>query len=73
MTKDPIDVLVGQRVRDRRRELKMSQTDLASKVGLSFQQLQKYEKAINRISASKLWNISKVIDVPVSYFFEGAE
>ena len=68
---DKIDAYVGGRLRDRRRMLDLSQTYLAEKVGLSFQQFQKYEKGANRISASKLHAFAELIDVPVSYFFDG--
>ncbi len=66
----PIDVHVGNRVRQRRTLLGMNQTALAEALGLTFQQVQKYEKGTNRISASKLWNLTQILDVPVSYFFE---
>ena len=69
----PIDIFVGMKVRQRRRHLKVSQQELAGSVGIKFQQIQKYETGTNRISASKLWDISKQRDTTVSYFFEGAE
>ncbi len=65
-----IDVHVGQRVRQRRVLCGLSQTELAKALGLTFQQLQKYERGMNRISASKLWQISQVLDVPVQWFFK---
>ena len=65
-----IDVHVGQRVRQRRVLCGLNQTELANAIGLTFQQLQKYERGMNRISASKLWQISQVLDVPVQWFFE---
>ena len=65
-----IDVHVGQRVRQRRVLCGLSQTELANAMGLTFQQLQKYERGINRISASKLWQISQVLRVPVQWFFK---
>tara|TARA_B100000674_G_C37533479_1_gene774944 strand:+ start:95 stop:607 length:513 start_codon:yes stop_codon:yes gene_type:complete len=65
-----IDVHVGQRVRQRRVLCGLSQTELANAIGLTFQQLQKYERGINRISASKLWQISQVLQVPVQWFFK---
>jgi transcriptional regulator with XRE-family HTH domain len=68
---NPIDKHVGGRVRMRRIMLKMSQTDLGAELGITFQQIQKYEKGANRISASKLQRISEVLSVPVSFFFEG--
>lgn len=66
----PIDVHVGARVRLRRTLLGMSQEKLGEAIGLTFQQVQKYERGMNRISASKLWKLSNVLDVPVSYFFD---
>jgi transcriptional regulator with XRE-family HTH domain len=65
----PVDKVVGQRVRLSRQSRGMSQTALASAIGVTFQQLQKYEKAANRISASKLFEISKALDVDVGTFF----
>jgi transcriptional regulator with XRE-family HTH domain len=66
----PVDVHVGARMRQRRALLGMSQTNLGSAVGLTFQQIQKYERGSNRIGASRLFEFSKVLDVPVSLFFE---
>ena len=66
----PVDVHVGARVRQRRALLGMSQTNLGSAVGLTFQQIQKYERGSNRIGSSRLFEFSKVLDVPVSFFFE---
>src|ERR1700745_3256386 len=66
------DQHVGSRVRMRRVMLKLSQTDLADGLGVSFQQVQKYEKGTNRIGASRLQQISEILQVPVSFFFEGA-
>ncbi len=68
---DPTDTHVGNRVRMRRLMLGMSQTDLANAVGLTFQQIQKYEKGKNRISASRLQQMSSVLQVPIPFFFEG--
>jgi transcriptional regulator with XRE-family HTH domain len=65
----PVDKVVGQRVRLSRQSRGMSQTALASAIGVTFQQLQKYEKAANRISASKLFEISKALDVDIGTFF----
>ena len=65
-----VDVHVGYRVRLRRVLCGLSQTELANAIGLTFQQLQKYESGINRISASKLWQISQILDVPVQWFFK---
>ena len=66
------DQHVGSRVRMRRVMLKLSQTDLADGLGVSFQQVQKYEKGANRIGASRLQQISHILQVPVEFFFEGA-
>lgn len=68
---NPIDVHVGRRVRLRRMMQGMSQEELADSLGLTFQQVQKYEKGTNRISASKLHSISQILNVPIPYFFEG--
>ena len=67
---DGIDKHVGERVRLRRIMLKMSQGELGSKIGVTFQQLQKYEKGTNRIGASRLHQLSQVLDVPPGFFFE---
>jgi transcriptional regulator with XRE-family HTH domain len=69
---NPIDKHVGNRVRMRRMMLKMSQEKLGNAVGLTFQQIQKYEKGANRIGASRLQQIAQVLSVPVPFFFEGA-
>ena len=69
---NPIDKHVGSRVRMRRLMLDMSQTDLADALGLTFQQVQKYEKGTNRMGASRLQHISQILRVPVPFFFEGA-
>src|ERR1700686_2055023 len=69
---NPIDKHVGSRVRMRRLMLSMSQQKLGGALGLTFQQVQKYEKGINRIGASRLQHISHILQVPVSFFFEGA-
>ncbi len=66
----PIDAHVGARVRLRRTLLGMTQTDLGDAIGLSFQQVQKYEIATNRISSSRLYELSRVLDVPIEHFFE---
>ena len=71
--KHPVDLHVGQRVRQRRWLLGMTQEQLAEKVGIKFQQNQKYETGANRISSSRLWDISEVMDVPVSFSFEGLD
>jgi transcriptional regulator with XRE-family HTH domain len=69
---NPIDKHVGSRVRMRRMMLGMSQEKLGDALGLTFQQVQKYEKGTNRIGASRLQHISQILQVPVSFFFEGA-
>jgi transcriptional regulator with XRE-family HTH domain len=66
-----VDLHVGQRLRQRRCLLGMTQQKLADAVGIKFQQIQKYESGANRISASRLWVIARSLEVPVSYFFEG--
>src|SRR5712671_4681311 len=68
---NPVDKHVGSRVRMRRMMLGMSQEKLGDVLGLTFQQVQKYEKGTNRISASKLHHISQILQVPVPFFFEG--
>ncbi len=68
---NPVDVHVGKRVRERRVSLSMSQTDLGEYLRLTFQQIQKYEKGTNRLSASKLWALSHFFEVSVGWFFEG--
>ena len=75
-TKDgphPIDVHVGSRVRLRRTLLVLSQTTLGDALGLTFRQVQKYERGINRISVSKLWKLTQILDVPLSFFFDGVD
>lgn len=69
---NPVDTHVGSRVRLRRMLLGMSQERLGESMGLTFQQVQKYEKGVNRIGASRLFQISKILDVPVQFFFEEA-
>src|SRR4249920_3037975 len=69
---NPIDKHVGSRVRMRRLMLDMSQTDLGDALGLTFQQVQKYEKGANRVGASRLQHLSQILQVPVPFFFEGA-
>lgn len=71
-TPNPIDKHVGSRVRMRRMMLNMSQEKLGDALGLTFQQVQKYEKGTNRIGASRLQQISNILQVPVSFFFDGA-
>lgn len=68
-----VDVHVGRRIRHRRWMIGMTQQKLADKVGIRFQQIQKYETGFNRVSASRLWDIAQALDVPVSFFFNGFE
>lgn len=67
---DTVDVHVGKRVRERRVQLGMSQKNLAASVGVSFQQIQKNERGTNRIGASRMLELSRALDVPVSFFFD---
>lgn len=69
--KHDVDVHVGKRIRHRRWMIGMTQQQLAEKVGIKFQQIQKYETGMNRVSASRLWDIARAVDVPVSFFFDG--
>ena len=71
--KHPVDVHVGKRIRHRRWMIGMTQQQLAQAVGIKFQQIQKYETGMNRVSASRLWDISEALDVPVAFFFEGLD
>lgn len=66
----PIDVHVGARIRLRRTLLGMSQERLGESLGLTFQQIQKYERGVNRVGASRLFDLSRVLDVPISFFFD---
>jgi transcriptional regulator with XRE-family HTH domain len=66
----PIDVHVGTRIRLRRTLLGMSQEKLGEALGLTFQQVQKYERGVNRVGASRLFDLSRVLDVPISFFFD---
>ncbi len=68
---NPVDVHVGQRIRARRKALGVSQERLAGELGLTFQQVQKYERGANRVSASKLWEIARALGSDLSSFFEG--
>lgn len=68
---NPIDRHVGLRIRLRRRELGVSQERLADSIGLTFQQVQKYERAANRVSASKLWEVARALRTSVTYFYDG--
>lgn len=67
---DPIDIHVGKRVKLRRQLLHISQEQLASEIGVTFQQVQKYESGYNRVSASRLYDIAQVLNTPIAYFFE---
>lgn len=69
-TPSDIDVHVGQRIRVKRSLMGISQEKLAEAVGITFQQIQKYERGTNRVSAGRLYEVSKILQVPVSYFFE---
>ena len=71
--KHPVDVHVGKRIRHRRWMNGTTQQQLAEKVGIKFQQIQKYETGMNRVSASRLWDIARALSVPVSFFFEGLQ
>lgn len=68
---DPIDVHVGSRVKLRRGLMNMSQSSLAEMLGITFQQVQKYERGANRVSASRLFHLGQILDVPVEFFFDG--
>lgn len=69
--KHPVDAHVGKRIRHRRWMVGMTQQQLADKVGIKFQQIQKYETGMNRVSASRLWDIAESLSVPISFFFDG--
>jgi transcriptional regulator with XRE-family HTH domain len=69
--KHPVDIHVGKRIRHRRWMIGMTQQQLADKVGIKFQQIQKYETGMNRVSASRLWDIAETLGVEISFFFEG--
>ena len=71
--KHPVDVHVGKRIRHRRWTLGTTQQQLAERVGIKFQQVQKYETGMNRVSASRLWDIASALSVPVAFFFEGLD
>jgi transcriptional regulator with XRE-family HTH domain len=68
---NPVDLHVGARIRMRRKILGVSQERLADDLGLTFQQVQKYERGANRVSASKLYEIARSLQAPISYFFDG--
>ncbi len=69
--KHPVDAHVGKRIRHRRWMVGMTQQQLADKVGIKFQQIQKYETGMNRVSASRLWDIADTLGVQIAFFFEG--
>ena len=66
-----VDIHLGRRLRSRRRILGLSQNDLGLVLGVRFQQIQKYECGANRVSAARLWELAKILDVSIDYFFEG--
>jgi transcriptional regulator with XRE-family HTH domain len=68
-----IDIHLGGRLRAARKAQQMSQTDLSAVLGITFQQIQKYEKGVNRISAARLFDMAHVLQVPMAYFFEGVK
>jgi len=68
---NPVDIYVGSRLRMRRSLLGISQNKMGSLIGVTFQQVQKYEKGVNRIGSSRLYQISKILLIPISYFFDG--
>jgi transcriptional regulator with XRE-family HTH domain len=68
---NPVDRHVGMRIRMRRKELGISQERLAGAVGITFQQIQKYERAANRVSASKLWELAQALGISIAYFYDG--
>ena len=69
----PVDIHVGKRTRQRRWMLSLTQQQLADQVGIKFQQIQKYETGMNRVSASRLWDIATALQAEVSFFFDGLE
>lgn len=69
--KHPVDAHVGKRIRHRRWMVGMTQQQLADKVGIKFQQIQKYETGMNRVSASRLWDVAEALGVTIGFFFEG--
>ena len=71
--KHPVDAHVGKRIRHRRWMVGMTQQQLADRVGIKFQQIQKYETGMNRVSASRLWDIAAALGVDIGFFFEGLE
>jgi transcriptional regulator with XRE-family HTH domain len=71
--KHPVDAHVGKRIRHRRWMVGMTQQQLADRVGIKFQQIQKYETGMNRVSASRLWDVAEALGVTISFFFEGID
>lgn len=71
--KHPVDVHVGKRIRHRRWMVGMTQQQLADSVGIKFQQIQKYETGMNRVSASRLWDIARTLGVVIGFFFDGLD
>jgi transcriptional regulator with XRE-family HTH domain len=71
--KHPVDAHVGKRIRHRRWMVGMTQQQLADKVGIKFQQIQKYETGMNRVSASRLWDVADALGVSIAFFFEGLD
>lgn len=71
--KHPVDAHVGKRIRHRRWMVGMTQQQLADRVGIKFQQIQKYETGMNRVSASRLWDIAETLGVNIGFFFEGID
>ena len=69
-TPSHVDHQVGRRIRQARRDAKLTQEQLGNMIGLTFQQVQKYEKGVNRIGASRLYEVSRILNVPVQYFYE---
>lgn len=72
-TANPVDLHVGSKLREIRLKRGLSQERLAEEMGITFQQVQKYEKGLNRIGASRLWDLSQVLGEPISYFYEGMD
>ena len=69
----PVDAHIGQRLKRRRKELGISRATVAQTVGVTYQQIHKYEAAQDRISASRLWELSMILDVPVAFFYDGID
>jgi transcriptional regulator with XRE-family HTH domain len=67
----PVDIFVGKKIKSRRSLLGLSQNSLGQEIGVTFQQVQKYERGVNRVSCSRLYDFSKVLKVPITFFFEG--